>query len=211
MLSARHDAAVTAITPGGESFTVAAGAGTLRARHVVLATGMGAWRAPAAIAALLRQLWAHSADAIDFAALRGRRVAVIRAGASAFDNAAAALQAGVARMDMQVRGSALPRSNPNRWIEFTGSLDPFGNLPDATRLRMIRHIIDRNRPPPQESFSRCAAPARRRRGADRIPRSHPGAALRRQPVPPAPDLRSAGTGGWGPGRPVPHCRADARC
>ena len=83
--------------------------------------------------------------------------AVIRAGASAFDDAATALEAGVARMDMQVRRSALPRSNPNRWMEFTGFLDPFGDLPDATLLRMIRHIIDRNQPPPQESFSRCAA------------------------------------------------------
>ncbi len=50
-----------------------------------------------------RALWAHSRDAIDFAALRGRRVGVVGAGASAMDNAATALEAGAARLDLFVR------------------------------------------------------------------------------------------------------------
>jgi len=159
-LAVEHDARVGSITPAEDLFEVRAGGRALRTRHVVLATGMdglGAWRAPPVIAALPRHLWAHSAEAIDFAALRGRRVAVIGAGASAFDNAGMALEAGAARVDMLVRRPALPRSNPNRWMEFAGFLDHFADLPDATRWRMIRHIIGRNQPPPQDSFARCAA------------------------------------------------------
>ena len=161
-LPVRHGCAVTSIRPESEGFTVRAGETVWRARHVVLATGMdgmGAWRAPAAIEPLPRHLWAHSAEGIDFTALRGRRVAVIGAGAGAFDNAGMALEAGAARVDMLVRRPALPRSNPNRWMEFSGFLDHFSDLPDATRWRIIRHVIARNQPPPQDSFSRCAAHA----------------------------------------------------
>ncbi len=138
-LAVRHDASVGAIVPEGELFRVEAGGRAWRARHVVLASGMdglGEWRAPTVIAALPRHRWAHSAQVID--------------------NAATALEAGAARVDMLVRRPALPRSNPNRWMEFAGFLDHFGELPDAARWRIIRHILGRNQPPPQDSFSRCA-------------------------------------------------------
>lgn len=159
-LAVRPNSRVTAITPEDGLFRVAANGRSWLARHVVLANGMdgmGAWRAPATIAALPRHRWAHSAEAIHFAGLRGRRVAVIGAGASAFDNAAMALEAGAARVEMLVRRPALPRSNPNRWMEFSGFLEHFCDLPDASRWRIVRHILGRNQPPPQESYSRCAA------------------------------------------------------
>ena len=74
--------------------------GTVRfARKVVLATGQdgaGLWWMPDFVARLPERFRAHAADPIDFAALRGRRVAVLGAGASAFDNAAMALEAGAA-------------------------------------------------------------------------------------------------------------------
>ena len=69
----------------------------LRARRVVLATGIegsGQWDVPASIRdGLPRRLWAHTREDIDFGALAGKRVAVLGAGASAFDNAATALDA----------------------------------------------------------------------------------------------------------------------
>ena len=43
---------------------------------------------------------AHTADAIDFAALAGKSVAVLGAAASAFDAAATALEAGAASVDV---------------------------------------------------------------------------------------------------------------
>ena len=160
-LPVTRDARITAITPQADGlFTVAdAGGREWRARHVVLATGMdgvGAWRAPAVFAALPRACWAHTAEAIDFTTLRGRRVVVVGAGASAFDNAACALEAGAARVEMLVRRPQMPRANPNRWMEFHGYLDHFADLPDATRWRLVHHLFAVNQPPPQESFSRCA-------------------------------------------------------
>src|SRR6185369_11541605 len=63
---------------------------TLLARRVVLATGIdgsGEWEIPAMIReGLPPRLYAHTRQQIDFAALAGKRVAVLGAGASAFDN-----------------------------------------------------------------------------------------------------------------------------
>jgi len=131
----------------------------LLARNVVLATGQegsGARQIPAPIAALPRDRFAHTADAIDFAALRGRRVAVIGAGASAFDNAAVALEHGAQRVTLYARRAELPTVNPHRWMEFTGFLAHFGDLADDVKWRFMRRIFGMNQPPPQETFSRCA-------------------------------------------------------
>src|SRR5580700_8394039 len=88
------------------------------ARHVVLATGrdgLGGIYVPPLAIGLDRRFWAHSADVIDFANLRGKRVAVVGAGASAMDNAAVALEAGAGRLDLFIRRPDLPRVN-----KFTG-------------------------------------------------------------------------------------------
>jgi hypothetical protein len=133
------------------------------ARKVVLATGIegcGRWAVPAAIAeALPRKFYAHTADQIDFAALAGKAVAVVGAGASAFDNAAMALEAGAASVDLFVRGKRLPRVNPNRWMEFAGFLRHFGDLDDMRKWRFMKFIFDMNQPPPQDTFDRCACHA----------------------------------------------------
>jgi FAD-dependent urate hydroxylase len=132
----------------------------LLARHVLLATGMdgnGAWAVPEIVRhALPRERYAHTAEEIDFAALRGRRVAVVGAGASAFDNAAMALEHGAARVDMLVRRAELPRVNPNRWIEFAGFLNHYADLPDALKWRYMRTLFALSQPPPQDSWDRCA-------------------------------------------------------
>ena len=78
---------------------------TILARRVVLATGrdgLGGAFVPELARGIGRRFWAHSRDDIDFAALRGRRVAVIGAGASAMDNAATALEAGAASLDLSL-------------------------------------------------------------------------------------------------------------
>lgn len=130
-------------------------------RNVVLATGIegsGRWAVPPLIAASLPpDRYAHTKAAIDFAALAGKRVAVIGAGASAFDNAALALQAGAARVDMFVRRPALQQTNPNRWIEFTGFLRHFADLDDARKWQFMQAYFALNQPPPQDSFDRCAS------------------------------------------------------
>ncbi|MFT3802030.1 MAG: NAD(P)/FAD-dependent oxidoreductase [Burkholderiaceae bacterium] len=97
----------------------------------------------------------HSDEAIDFAALRGRRVAVLGAGASAFDNAAAALEAGAAQVDQFVRRPFLPQVNKSKWTSFPGFLHGFIDLDDARRWAFYTYIFDEQVPPPWESVQRC--------------------------------------------------------
>jgi cation diffusion facilitator CzcD-associated flavoprotein CzcO len=59
----------------------------------------------------------HTMDAIDFDALRGRHIAVLGAGASAFDNAACALEAGAA-VSQFARRAVLPQINKSKAASF---------------------------------------------------------------------------------------------
>lgn len=65
-------------------------------------------------------LYAHTCQRINFAALRGKRIAVLGGGASAFDNAQHALECGAGEVHVFVRRQQLPRINPIRQMEYTG-------------------------------------------------------------------------------------------
>jgi FAD-dependent urate hydroxylase len=161
-LPVTHGARVTAIRPDGDLLAATLDNGETRlARRVVLATGLegsGRWQIPAIISDNLpTDRYAHTAQAIDFTALKGKRIGVLGGGASAFDNAATALEAGAASVDLCVRRQQLPRVNPYRWMENVGYLGHFAELPDALRWRMTRRIFDMNQPPPQDTLWRCQA------------------------------------------------------
>ena len=129
------------------------------ARRVVLATGIdgsGAWHVPAFIREQLpERLYAHTRSDIDFAALRGRRVAVLGAGASAFDNAAVALEHGAREVRLFFRRPQLVNVNAYRWAEFVGFLKHHGDLPDADKWRFIRQILRMGQLPPRETLRRA--------------------------------------------------------
>jgi cation diffusion facilitator CzcD-associated flavoprotein CzcO len=129
------------------------------ARKVVLATGLdgsGRWNVPAFISrALPAERYAHTADAVDFAALRGKRIGVLGNGASAFDNAAVALEHGAASVDLCLRKPEFPRLNAHKWMEFAGFLGHYWTLPDLERWRFMRQISAMSQPPPQDTFWRC--------------------------------------------------------
>lgn len=133
----------------------------LLARKVVLATGIqggGEWHVPPMIADCLPpHLYAHTSQAIDFAALRGKKVAVLGGGASAFDNANFALGAGVAEAHVFVRRQALPRVNPIRQMEGSGMIERFPALPDADKYAVISHFFKFNQPPTNDTFERASA------------------------------------------------------
>lgn len=136
----------------------AAGERTCYARRLILATGIdgsGAWEPPPVVAGLPASRWAHTNDDIDFAALAGRRIGVLGAGASAFDNAAVALEAGAREVHLFYRRATLPRVNHNRWMERTGVLAHWGDMPDEWRWRFLRTFHVENQPPPQDTFERC--------------------------------------------------------
>jgi cation diffusion facilitator CzcD-associated flavoprotein CzcO len=127
------------------------------ARKVVLATGQdgtGRWWIPDFVEALPDRFRAAADTAIDFAALRGKVVAVLGQGASAADNAATALEAGAAEVVMFVRRAELQRVQPYLWLTFAGFLRHMGDMPDAWRWRFMRHILALREAFPQETYER---------------------------------------------------------
>jgi cation diffusion facilitator CzcD-associated flavoprotein CzcO len=131
----------------------------VHARRVVLATGLdglGRWWMPAALERLPADRRAHAADDIDVAALAGRRVAVIGAGASAADNAATALEAGAREVVMLCRREELQRVQPYRWLTWTGFLRHLSDLDDRWRWRFMAHVMALRESFPQATWDRCA-------------------------------------------------------
>ena len=138
-----------------------AGPRTRHARTVVIATGYdgaGGWAVPAFIRdALPPDRYHHTNGPVDFARLRGARVAVLGHGASAFDNANAALDAGAARVDLCFRRRTLPRVNPYRHIESAGMMTHYPDLDPAIRWQIARHIRLVDQPPPRRTLDRALA------------------------------------------------------
>jgi FAD-dependent urate hydroxylase len=160
----RNDAEVVDISPASDGLLAITlrDSGVRFARKVVLATGQdgaGCWWIPDFVAALPEKFRAHAADPIDFAALRGRRVAVLGAGASAFDNAAMALEAGAAEVVLFCRRSEPQVVQPYRWLTFAGFLRHLADLDDPWRWRFMRHILSLREGFPQETYDRCAVHA----------------------------------------------------
>src|SRR5438874_2573109 len=97
-----------AIVGGGQSGCAFAFA--LRRAGIGVAGNGGPYVPPVLSEGLPPRLYAHTADAIDFAALRGKAVAVVGGAASAFDAAAVALENGAGCVHLFARGLASPRS-----------------------------------------------------------------------------------------------------
>jgi cation diffusion facilitator CzcD-associated flavoprotein CzcO len=101
----------------------------------------------------------HSTDAMEPAGFAGRRIGVLGAGASAFDCAATALEAGAMEVTMFVRRSQLPQVNKSKGASYPGFLRAFGGSSDADRWRLQSYIFGEQAPPPHESVLRCDAHA----------------------------------------------------
>jgi len=133
----------------------------LLARKVVLATGIqggGEWHVPPMIEDNLpRRLYAHTSEPIDFEALKGKKVAVLGGGASAFDNANFALAAGVAEAHVFVRRKTLPRINPIRQMEGSGMIPRYPSLTDAEKYAVMTHFFLHNQPPTNDTFERASS------------------------------------------------------
>jgi len=111
---------------------------------------------PAPFAALPVKKRAHNADPIDFAALKGQRVAVIGAGASAFDNAATALEQGAAEVHLLCRRDEIQVIQPYRWLTFRGFLRHLSEMNDEWRWRFMHKVLSLREGFPQATFDRCA-------------------------------------------------------
>lgn len=138
----------------------AKGERVIHARKVVLATGIqggGEWHTPDMIKKLPKSRYAHTSEAIDFEALKGKRIGVLGAGASAFDNANHALQAGVGEVHVFVRRNKLPQVNPIRFMERTGVIPRFAGFTDAEKYDAIAYFLGHNQPPTNDTFQRAAS------------------------------------------------------
>jgi cation diffusion facilitator CzcD-associated flavoprotein CzcO len=162
-LEVENGVEVTLLRPredGLIALELAGGAEAVLCRRLVLATGRDGLGGPSVPEGLVdgidRRLWAHSADDIDFAALRGKRVGVVGAGASAMDNAATALEAGCASLDMFVRRAALPRINKFTGIGSQGVVHGFAGLPGEWKWRFLQHVLTEQTPPPRDSTLRVS-------------------------------------------------------
>lgn len=127
------------------------------ARKLVLATGrdgLGAPHIPDFVRQLPKDRYAHTAEAIDFAALKGRDVALVGAGASAMDNAASALEAGARSVRLFVRRPALPAINKLTGIGCPGLTLGYHKLPDLWKWRFQHYNESCQNPPPRDSVLR---------------------------------------------------------
>jgi len=128
-------------------------------RKLVFATGRdgtGRPNIPGFVEGLDRKYWAHSADDIDFAALKNKRVAVVGVGASAVDNAAEALEHGAAEVRHLIRREKMPTINKMMGIGSFGFTAGYANLPDEWRWRFMQYSFSTQTPPPHGSTKRVS-------------------------------------------------------
>jgi cation diffusion facilitator CzcD-associated flavoprotein CzcO len=97
----------------------------------------------------------HSSDAIDFSRFVGGAIGVLGASASAFDNAAVALEAGAKEAHLFCRRPHLPQINKSKWTVFAGFLEGYYQLDDRRRWEVYSYIFSEASPPPHESVLRC--------------------------------------------------------
>jgi FAD-dependent urate hydroxylase len=163
----RNGCEVVEISPAAGGLLAAtvqndAGVDIVHARKIVLATGqegMGDWTIPDPLRHLPSSVCVHTAQPIDFESLRGKQVAVIGAGASAFDNAAAALEAGATAVHLFCRRAEIQVIQPYRWLTFRGFLRHLCDLDDVWRWRFMRTVLEMREGFPQATYDRCACHA----------------------------------------------------
>ncbi|PKG24218.1 NAD(P)-binding domain-containing protein [Niallia nealsonii] len=133
----------------------------LLARKVILATGIqggGEWHVPSFISDKLpKTLYAHTSKDIDFEKLKGKKIAILGGGASAYDNANFALSEGVGEVHVFVRRKEMPRINPIRQMEISGLIERFPALSDSEKYTAISHFFKHNQPPTNDTFSRATS------------------------------------------------------
>ncbi|MES2713766.1 MAG: NAD(P)/FAD-dependent oxidoreductase, partial [Pseudomonadota bacterium] len=159
-LPVTNGVALTAITPATEGrVEVTTSEGVLRTRHLILATGrdgLGGPRIPEWVRLPRGARIRHSSEAIDFAALAGKRIAVVGASASAVDNAATALEQGATEAHLLVRRGSIPVLNRFKSMVHPGFTHGMPALDDATRIAFLKSANEGAVAPPRESLMRLS-------------------------------------------------------
>ncbi len=132
---------------------------TILTRKTVMATGregLGRPRIPDFIHPIPRRFWAHTADDIDFPALRNKRVIVIGGSASAMDNAAEALEHGCTELRLLIRRNDLPRINKLTGIGSAGFTHGYREMSEAWQWRTMLYSEETGPPAPRNSTLRVS-------------------------------------------------------
>jgi cation diffusion facilitator CzcD-associated flavoprotein CzcO len=104
---------------------------------------------------LPKSLYAHTSEAIDFEALRGKSVAVLGSAASAFDAAGVALESGAREVHLFARRDNLASLPVIRIRGYPGAYDNYGALPDAVRWHQAIRFRRAGSTPPPDAISRA--------------------------------------------------------
>jgi FAD-dependent urate hydroxylase len=159
----RYRTRLARIEPAGGHFRLhletEAGHAVETARKIILANGVAGTGGPYIPAVLEKGLprrrYAHTADRIDFDALRGKRVAVIGGAASAFDAAGVALEAGAAAVDLFARRASLAALPISRVRGYPGAYDNYGDLPDPVRWHQAIRFRRAGSTAPRDAIERA--------------------------------------------------------
>jgi len=161
-LPVRNDADTRGFEQEGDFVRVRlAGGDSVLARKVVLATGiegMGDWFVPEFIRRdLPASAWTMATDDVDSRDWQGRKVAILGAGATAWDRAADLLELGATGVTLYMRRRQVLYSNAFRYLEKSGYLRHIATMGDADKWRWIQTIFTYGQPPTQDGVDRCAA------------------------------------------------------
>ncbi|MBN3945360.1 MAG: NAD(P)/FAD-dependent oxidoreductase [Nostoc sp. NMS7] len=129
-------------------------------RKIILGNGFvgaGGPYVPSVLTALPRILSAHTADAIDFNALRGKTVAVLGAAASAFDAAGVALESGAKAVHLFSRRSEIASLPVIRVRGYPGAYNSYYQIPDADRWFQAWRYRQFGSTPPTDAIERAIA------------------------------------------------------
>ncbi|WFD24239.1 hypothetical protein MEQU1_002936 [Malassezia equina] len=141
-----------------ESGTAPSSVQTLYARRIVFALGLiggGTAYTPDMIRSLPRSKWFHTEEEFDVSQCKGQRIAVLGGGASGFDNAGTALEAGASEAAVFMRRSTVPCNNPLRWMEFPGMQEHYFDLNDEQKVEFSLFNGGLPQPPTQHTIWRC--------------------------------------------------------
>ncbi|MBW4596587.1 MAG: NAD(P)-binding domain-containing protein [Brasilonema angustatum HA4187-MV1] len=129
-------------------------------RKIIFANGVagtGGPYIPPVLTDLPRTLYAHTADVIDFEALRGKTVAVLGAAASAFDAAGVALESGARAVHLFARRSAIASLPVIRVRGYPGAYYNYPQLPDEARWFQAWRFRQAGSTPPPDAIERAIA------------------------------------------------------
>ncbi|MEM8551500.1 MAG: NAD(P)/FAD-dependent oxidoreductase [Pseudomonadota bacterium] len=133
---------------------------TVYCRKLVLATGlegMGGWYVPPMMKALPKERWSMCTDSVGSDVFEGRSIAILGAGATAWDRAADLLEHGARAVTIYMRRPEILKANPFRYMEKAGYLRHYAEMDDGRKWRWMRSIFRFGQPPTQDGVDRCAA------------------------------------------------------